>query len=146
MTAKVELILGGRSLGCFTRADLLELRAVVESALDMGAEKARAWLALKPEERERIKTVIEAVGSWFLQDEPELGALTGRARRVCAGLVQDFVPAATDEAVAGLLHIRPAQVQASRRWISASEGTEGGLAKTLKMVRREIKIQLGRPQ
>ena len=145
MTAKIELILGGRSLGCFTRADLLELRAVVESALDMGSEKAMAWLALKLEDRERIKTVIEAVGAWFLQDEPALGALTGRARRVCAGLVQDYVTAATDEAVAGLLRIKPAQVQASRRWLKAAEDTEGGLARTLHMVRRELKMRLRRP-
>lgn len=131
-------------MGEFTRSDLIELHAVLDAQLKMGSASATAWLKLTPENRATVSAVLEAVCEYFCMSEGGIESLSGRARRIAAGLMGEFAPSASDDAIAGALRIKPAQVASSRRWLKIAERDER-LARALAVVRQWILTKLRQP-
>jgi hypothetical protein len=139
---KFILKFGGRELGEFTRGELIDIHAVLDSHLKIGAAEAAAWRQMSPADRTRVAAVIDAVGEYFCSEAGVI--LNGRSRHIAAGLMGEFAPTASDDGIAGALRIKPVQVAASRRWLQ-SVGQDERLGRALAMVRGWIREKLKQP-
>ncbi len=131
-------------MGEFTRSELIELHACLDAHLKLGSASATAWLAMTPKDHTGVAAVLEAASEYFCMSDGGLQCFSGRPRRIVAGLMGEFAPGASDDAIAGALRVKPAQVAASRRWLREAEKDER-LARALAVLRQWIRAKLGQP-
>ncbi len=141
--AKIELLFGGRSLGRFTRGDLVEFHSMIACLLEVEEELAGAWLSLKPEQKERVNRIVDAVLSYFSRSFA-LGANAGaRQRRLACGLLLEFAPDVPVAAVAAAVRLTVPTVEANARWLKKWEGSSEGVNREMAQLRAWIAKALG---
>jgi hypothetical protein len=145
ISAKVELQFGGRSLGCFSRGELVELHSTIACVLEVDRELAIAWLSLKPVQRERINRILDAILRYF-SDEFALGSGTGaRQRRIACGLLLEFMPDVPVAAVAAAVRVSVPTVETNLRWLKKWEAESEGIRRDMGLLREWIKKALDTP-
>jgi len=136
--AKIDLLFGGRLLGTFSRGELLEIHSKIACALEVETELAVAWLSLKPEQRERVNRIVDAILRYFSQSFA-LGANAGaRERRIAGALILEFAPDVPVAAVAAALRVSVPTVETNVRWLKKWEQSGEGVSRDMAELRKWI--------
>ena len=123
--ARVILRVGGRSLGDFTRGELVELHSRIAIVLDVDKELAFAWLSLEEKERACMNAIVDAIARYFEQGFALGGNSDARQRRIACGLIREFAPSVSVAAVAAVLRVSASRVEANIHWLKEWEKNEG---------------------